>query len=176
MNTSKNNTAIPVAERYQYDIDLSADTAAARVIRLTGEQKSVLELGPGPGTILRYLVRHQQCTVSAVELDKACADALRDVCQTVVHGDLDQSDWLQAFAGQSFDVIIAADVLEHLAKSVAMPTGYAQSVDTTRLCRDFDSERWSQFGTGIADDWAFSLSKQGIAGSYPSAIFYPTRF
>lgn len=114
MNTSKNNTAIPVAERYQYEIDLSANTAAAQVVRLTGEQKSVLELGPGPGTILRYLARHQQCTVSAVELDQACADALRDVCQTVVQGNLNQSDWLQAFAGQRFDVIIAADVLEHL--------------------------------------------------------------
>lgn len=134
MNTSKNNTAIPVSERYQYDIDLSTNTAATQVIRLTGERKSVLELGPGPGTILRYLAQHQQCTVSAVELDPACADALQGVCQTVVQGDLNQSDWLQAFAGQRFDVIIAADVLEHLQnpwqclrdmRSLLTPDGYA---------------------------------------------------
>jgi GT2 family glycosyltransferase/2-polyprenyl-3-methyl-5-hydroxy-6-metoxy-1,4-benzoquinol methylase/glycosyltransferase involved in cell wall biosynthesis len=127
------NQAPPVAERYTYDIDMSTQNAAAEVIRLTGRNKRVLELGPGPGTILNYLSVHSQCIVSAVELDQQCVQALKPICETVVKADLDQSDWIKSFDGQQFDVIVAADVLEHLrdpmqclmnARELLAPEGY----------------------------------------------------
>ncbi len=132
MNNIKNDV-MSVAQRYSYDIDINAGTAAAQVIRLTGQNKRVLELGPGPGTILRFLAQHNQCEVNAVEFDPECVKLLQQVCHTVVEGDLDRSDWLTTFEGQQFDVIIAADVLEHLknpwqclsnVRSLLAPNGY----------------------------------------------------
>lgn len=108
------NEVISVAQRYSYDIDINADTAAAHVVRLVGEKKRVLELGPGPGTILRFLAHNNQCEVNAVEFDPECVEMLQGVCKVAIQGDLDKKDWLTAFKGKQFDVIIAADVLEHL--------------------------------------------------------------
>ncbi|MDY7539941.1 glycosyltransferase [Undibacterium sp. 5I1] len=132
MKTNTNNI-MSVAQRYSYDINIDERTAAAEVVRLTGKNKRVLELGPGPGTILRYLERHSHCLVSAVELDPECVASLQRVCDIAVEGDLDKNDWLNKFQGQQFDVIIAADVLEHLknpwqclenARTLLAPTGF----------------------------------------------------
>jgi methionine biosynthesis protein MetW len=133
MNTPENNN-LSVSARYSYDIDMSGGTAAAEVIRMTGHGKRVLELGPGPGTILRYLATHQDCKVSAVELDQECVDELKSVCEIIIQGDLDHQEWLKTLEGQHFDVIIAADVLEHLknpwqclmnVRNLLAPGGYA---------------------------------------------------
>lgn len=132
MKKIKNQT-IPVAQRYSYSIDMNTQNAAAEVVRMTGVSKRVLELGPGPGTILNYLAKHSKCIVSAVEFDPECVSQLKTVCKDVIEGDLDKNEWLQQFEEQQFDVIIAADVLEHLkdpiqcltnARGLLAPEGY----------------------------------------------------
>lgn len=105
--------------KYEYAVDPSGDTAPARVIRMVGHDKSVLEIGSGPGSITRILHGLNSCTVTAVEID---ADALKKVapyCRKALSADLNASEWPLLLEGERFDVVVAADVLEHLYNPLA---------------------------------------------------------
>lgn len=102
------------ADIYVFDVDPESDTAAANVLRLVGTGKDVLEIGAGPGSIARPLIEKNGCRVTALEADPKCLPILRKFCVDVIHGDLNRPDWDKSFSGRSFDVIVIADVLEHL--------------------------------------------------------------
>ncbi|MFN7087839.1 MAG: methyltransferase domain-containing protein [Burkholderiales bacterium] len=100
--------------RYLYEFDPDGEATAARVVRLAGERKSVLELGTGPGSITRVLQQRNDCRVVGVEIDAAAAALARPYCSRMIVADLDTLDWEAEFAHERFDAIVAADVLEHL--------------------------------------------------------------
>jgi 2-polyprenyl-3-methyl-5-hydroxy-6-metoxy-1,4-benzoquinol methylase len=100
---------------YEYDVDLDGDTAPARVVRMVGQHQRVLEVGAGPGSITRHLQGHGGCTVTAVELDAEAIKVLAPFCDKVYQANLNDPDWPQLLsAEEGFDVVVAADVLEHL--------------------------------------------------------------
>lgn len=106
----------PRRHKYEYDVDLLSDTAAAHVVRLVGAGKQVLEVGAGPGSIARMLKEHGGCRVTAIERDQIAIAKLAEFCEHVYRLDLDVDTWPAAIpADTKFDVIVAADVLEHLA-------------------------------------------------------------
>lgn len=100
--------------RYSYAIDPLGDSTANKVLRLVGEGKRVLELGCGPGTMTRYLYEQAACQVTAVEFDPELARHAEPYCQRLLVVNLETLDFASAFGETRFDVIIAADVLEHL--------------------------------------------------------------
>lgn len=107
---------------YQYDVDLASDTAAARVIRMTGRGRKVLEVGAGPGSITRHLCGTND--VVAVELDPSAIEHLAPFCRTIYRLDLNGPRWPAELAPEGkFDVAIAADVLEHLYDPLATLNG-----------------------------------------------------
>lgn len=97
---------------YDYDVDVTSDTAPARVCRMVGSGKSVLEIGAGPGSITRVL-RARENRITALELDQTAIPHLSKHCDRVVSANLNDPSWPDAFTDR-FDVVIAADVLEHL--------------------------------------------------------------
>jgi 2-polyprenyl-3-methyl-5-hydroxy-6-metoxy-1,4-benzoquinol methylase len=97
---------------YDYDVDTASDTAPARVCRMVGSGKRVLEIGAGPGSITRVL-RAQSNKITALEVDATAIPFLEKHCDQVIPADLNRADWPALFADR-FDAIIAADVLEHL--------------------------------------------------------------
>jgi GT2 family glycosyltransferase/2-polyprenyl-3-methyl-5-hydroxy-6-metoxy-1,4-benzoquinol methylase/glycosyltransferase involved in cell wall biosynthesis len=101
------------AERYEQEIDVDSDSTHARVVRLAGINKTVLELGCATGSMSRAL-HNRGCRVTGVELDTAAAEKARPHCERVIIADLDSDDWQSGLQPHGFDVIIAADVLEHL--------------------------------------------------------------
>jgi 2-polyprenyl-3-methyl-5-hydroxy-6-metoxy-1,4-benzoquinol methylase len=101
------------AARYEQTIDPASDSTHARVVRLVGENKKVLELGCSTGFMSRVL-RERGCRVIAVEQDGDAAERARPFCERVIVGDLEQLDLGRALGKTRFDVILAADVLEHL--------------------------------------------------------------
>ncbi|MFI5003718.1 MAG: methyltransferase domain-containing protein [Solirubrobacterales bacterium] len=108
------------AESYQYDfaVDPDSDSTHAHVIGLVGEGRRVLELGPASG-YMSAVLRNRGCTVVGVELDPEMAVQAARFCERVIVGDLDTLD-LEAELGEDrFDVIVAADVLEHLRDPLA---------------------------------------------------------
>lgn len=100
---------------YDYEVDLDSNTASARVIRFVGDGKKVLELGPGPGAITQHLSKRNHCDVTALERDPSAIELLKPHCREVLQADLNDPSWpglLQE--SRQFDVVVAADVLEHL--------------------------------------------------------------
>lgn len=98
---------------YDYPVDPTSDTAPARVARMVGSGKKVLEIGAGPGSITRIL-RQQGNHIVALEVDPTAIPFLKRHCDRVISADLNRADWPSLFEGETFDAVIAADVLEHL--------------------------------------------------------------
>lgn len=100
---------------YDYDVELDGDTAPARVVRMVGQNRRVLEVGAGPGSITRHLHGYGGCTITGVELDAEAIKLLSPYCNKVYQANLNDPDWPQLLsAEEGFDVVVAADVLEHL--------------------------------------------------------------
>lgn len=102
--------------KYEYQIDPESDSAGARVLGLVGRNKKVLELGAGPGSMTRHLASGLGCDVVAIERDKSALASLGKIARSIHELDLNDPDWdieIAKLEGQ-FDVVIAADVLEHV--------------------------------------------------------------
>jgi len=74
----------------------------------------VLELGSGPGTVTKAL-NENDCQVSALEIDESAIELVRPLCKEVHQCDFNDPNWPDEFSELGkFDVIVAADVFEHL--------------------------------------------------------------
>ncbi len=99
---------------YEYDLDLTSDTAGAHVVHLTGTGKRVLEVGAGSGAITKHLAKRND-EVVAIEINPKSIEKLRRYVSKVYSVDLNDANWADDLsASGKFDVVVAADVLEHL--------------------------------------------------------------
>jgi len=100
--------------RHKYEYRVSPDTAAAKIVRMAGNGKRILELGSGPGAITR-LLHANGCKVTALELDPKAIEIVAPFCERVLSCNLNDSDWPDLLATTvPFDAVVAGDVLEHL--------------------------------------------------------------
>lgn len=103
----------PPPAHYEFDIDLDSDTTHARTVRLIGTDRRVLELGPATG-YMSDVLRRRGCSVVGIEIDREMATQAAQYCERVIVGDLETLDLDAELGSDRFDVIVAADVLEHL--------------------------------------------------------------
>jgi 2-polyprenyl-3-methyl-5-hydroxy-6-metoxy-1,4-benzoquinol methylase len=116
-----------------YRLNLAGpSTAHALVLGLVGRHKAVLEIGPAAGYLSRCLVE-AGCRVVAVEADAALAAQASQPGVAVIVGSIEDETVLRRLPG-TFDVLVLADVLEHLAwpertlrrlRAFLNPGGYA---------------------------------------------------
>ena len=106
-------------ERVRYSVadpeNLSPDSSHGMVLDWVPPGKTVLEFGPGPGTMTRHLNRRAGMVV-CVEADPEFARQSRNFADELIQGDIeDPQTWsrLQSL-GKRYDVVIFSDVLEHL--------------------------------------------------------------
>ncbi len=105
---------------YTYEVDPNSDTAAASILKFVGKHQKVLEIGAGPGSITRALQDINQCILTAIEVYPDYITKLQEFCPNVISADLNDPQWCgQVDKSQKFDVIVAADVLEHLYDPLA---------------------------------------------------------
>jgi 2-polyprenyl-3-methyl-5-hydroxy-6-metoxy-1,4-benzoquinol methylase len=100
----------------KYDIELSGGedvTSHGLMLSLIGANKRVLDVGCSTGYLAKALADRGN-TVSGIEYDQASADKARPFLAELVVGDLEAPDIFDSFAGESFDVVVFGDVLEHL--------------------------------------------------------------
>lgn len=97
-------------------LDNPTDSRAIVLGLLDGGPKRILELGCSAGLMTRVL--HQRGhQVTGIEIDPVAAELCRPFTEELLVGDLDDSgadDLLGRVEPQGFDVLLAADVLEHL--------------------------------------------------------------
>jgi 2-polyprenyl-3-methyl-5-hydroxy-6-metoxy-1,4-benzoquinol methylase/translation elongation factor EF-1beta len=117
---TNNEPTLSKMKEYSYSLDLEGDGTAAKTLRLVGNGKKVLELGCSVGTQSRILTEKLGCDVTGVELNPMAAHQAKAYCSRVVVGNLDQIDFETEFHDQKFNVILCADVLEHIYDPIAM--------------------------------------------------------
>jgi O-antigen biosynthesis protein len=98
--------------RYGATVDPNGDSSHAQIVDLVGHDKRVLDVGTSTGYLAEVMVRNG-CSVTGIELDPEAARQAEKYCERVVIGDVENLD-LETCLGESFDVIVFGDVLEHL--------------------------------------------------------------
>lgn len=99
---------------YDAEVDMSnPNLSHTQVIELVGHDKKVLDVGCATGYLALQL-GNQGCKVSGVEMDPEAAEQARPYLEDLLVGDLNTTRLSSHFAPESFDVIVFADVLEHL--------------------------------------------------------------
>ena len=101
--------------KYDYEVKLDSQMAPAKVIRMVGAERRVLEIGAGPGSITKLLQGVGKCRVTALEIDSEAIQKLTPYCERVYQADLNDATWVDKIKGEGqFEVIVLADVLEHV--------------------------------------------------------------
>lgn len=77
-------------------------------------ESNVLDAGSGSGELTRYLASVKKCAVTSVEIDPSLAQQAVPYAQRVVVGDIFQA-LNNELAGETYDYIVFADVIEHLS-------------------------------------------------------------
>jgi 2-polyprenyl-3-methyl-5-hydroxy-6-metoxy-1,4-benzoquinol methylase len=101
-------------KEYVYEIDINGEGTAARFLRLIGRDKTVLEMGCSSGSQTRILKEQLGCSVTAVEINPEAALAAQKYAHKIIIGNIEQINYELELEGNIFDVIMFADVLEHL--------------------------------------------------------------
>ena len=106
--------------KYDTDVDISnGNTSHAIVAALVGQAKRVLDVGCSTGYLARILKGNAN-SVSGVEIDEQAAEQARPALDKLVLGDVEAMDFVESFGEGAFDVVVFADVLEHLRDPVAV--------------------------------------------------------
>jgi O-antigen biosynthesis protein len=95
--------------------DDSPESTHNLVVGLVPERSSVLEFGCATGYMSEVLVERRGARVTGVELDGEAAAAASPHCERMIVGDAETLDFHEHFGDERFDVILFADVLEHLS-------------------------------------------------------------
>ncbi|MDR0457685.1 MAG: methyltransferase domain-containing protein, partial [Burkholderiaceae bacterium] len=113
---------------YEREIDGGKRTSLSVLTAHIGPGARVLDLGCGSGAIGRFLAQRdgQPAFIDGLTINPAEADRARAHYRRVAVADLDQADLTQIFEHGAYDVIVCADVLEHVR----------QSPRVLRACRD----------------------------------------
>lgn len=99
---------------YQRVVDPNSQDSLAKVQSRVPAESRVLELGAATGYFTQFLTQKLRCEVDAVEIDASMAERVTPWCQKLIIGDLDQLDLVEHFLSSHYDVVVCADVLEHL--------------------------------------------------------------
>jgi 2-polyprenyl-3-methyl-5-hydroxy-6-metoxy-1,4-benzoquinol methylase len=90
-----------------------ANNSRSRLVEWALPQSRVLEVGCATGFMAEHLARELGCRVTGVEQDPDAARVAAGRCERLVVGDIEQPEVIAQCAGE-YDVIVFADVLEHL--------------------------------------------------------------
>ena len=103
-----------MSKLYEYRIAHDEESAPAKLLRRVRRGSRVLEIGCSSGSQTRVLSKELGCQVFAVEIDPAAAELARPYCHHLVIGNIESVTTEELAAGQPYDFVIFADVLEHL--------------------------------------------------------------
>lgn len=87
--------------------------AHQKIIKETGDNRVVLEIGCASGYMSKALTE-KGCKVTGIEFRSELAKMARKHCHKVIIGDIEDSRTIEKLGRKRFEVIILADVLEHL--------------------------------------------------------------
>jgi len=95
-------------------IDLESQDSLSKVASQIPQGSTVLDLGCAVGALGQYLSQHKGCIVDGVEANSEAAALARPYYRDVFEIDLEESKLTDELMERNYDVIVCADVLEHL--------------------------------------------------------------
>ena len=102
-----------VENRYDYELNFE-DQRIVRIFSQIVPGSTVLEFGSADGAMTRYMKEILGCQVYIVEIDEEAFSRAIVFAEGGICGDLDKLNFQEAFKGLTFDIVLMADVLEHL--------------------------------------------------------------
>ena len=99
---------------YVRHINADERTSLSVLAQWVPQGATVLDLGCGSGALGQYLAQHRACTTDGITWSEAEAAHARPHYRRVEVADLETADLHTLLAGQRYDRIVCADVLEHL--------------------------------------------------------------
>ena len=99
---------------YQRTVDGHNQDSLSIIAGLIDPGQTILDLGMGAGGLGQFLSQRQSVVADGVSLNPAEAEIARTWYRQARVADLDRDDLTMLFAGQQYDCIVCADVLEHL--------------------------------------------------------------
>jgi 2-polyprenyl-3-methyl-5-hydroxy-6-metoxy-1,4-benzoquinol methylase len=96
--------------------EFQADPASthSKIVSLVPPATRVLEFGCATGYMSEVLKEGLGCTVVGIEIDPGAAALAEEHAERVIVGDAEKIDYAAELAAEQFDVVLFADVLEHL--------------------------------------------------------------
>ena len=113
LRSALDNAQPPHAFKYT---EFQSDPASthSKIVSLVPPATRVLEFGSATGYMSEVLKDRLGCTVVGIEIDPGAAALAEEHSERVLVGDAEQIDYAAELAGEEFDVVLFADVLEHL--------------------------------------------------------------
>ncbi len=105
-----------MSESYLYERDallLGQENSLSKLLAYIPDHVSVLDVGCATGRLGEYLQKNTACVVDGIEANAASAHIAQGYYRTVYPIDLEAEDAF-SLIGNSYDIIVLADVLEHL--------------------------------------------------------------
>ncbi|MAF50505.1 MAG: methyltransferase type 11 [Nanoarchaeota archaeon] len=84
------------------------------MIRAVPDNKKVLDVGCSSGTLGKHLKEHKNCRVWGLDISQKAVDEAKETYEDAAVMDLDRDEF--PFKNEKFDVIVFADVLEHVVE------------------------------------------------------------
>jgi 2-polyprenyl-3-methyl-5-hydroxy-6-metoxy-1,4-benzoquinol methylase len=95
-------------------LDDSPGSAHMLVVELVPEGARVLDVGCATGYLAEAIAQRRSSRVTGIEVSPMAAERAREHCERVIVGDVETLDLEAELGEERFDVVIFADVLEHL--------------------------------------------------------------
>jgi 2-polyprenyl-3-methyl-5-hydroxy-6-metoxy-1,4-benzoquinol methylase len=113
--TAVQKAGIPPPHAFKYT-EFQADPGSthSKIVSLVPPATRVLEFGCATGYMSDVLKNRLGCTVIGVEISPEAAALAEEHTERVIVGDAEKIDYAAELAGEEFDVVLFADVLEHL--------------------------------------------------------------
>ncbi|MGB5065139.1 MAG: class I SAM-dependent methyltransferase, partial [Candidatus Competibacter sp.] len=111
---------VPTDHVYHRALNPDGQDSLARLARQIRPGSRVLDLGAGPGVLGRYLAEALGCAVDGVEYNPVAVAEAASWYRQLECADLESIALTERFAGQRYDFILCADILEHLRQPGAV--------------------------------------------------------
>ncbi len=111
---------VPTDHVYHRALNPDGQDSLARLARQIRPGSRVLDLGAGPGVLGRYLTEALGCVVDGVEYNPEAVAEAAPWYRQLECADLESIALIERFAGQRYDFILCADILEHLRQPGAL--------------------------------------------------------
>ncbi len=101
--------------KYSYCVTgIDETTAHGKILSSLPDGSTVLECGCATGYLTKYMTEQKRCEVFGIEIDPDGARQASKYARHVQCADLSRDRWDDLYHMEQFDVILFADVLEHL--------------------------------------------------------------